>query len=128
MILAELASRLFSLGILVNQDAIRSESSIENTEALSALEGESKLSDGIPERVSQQAGSVNLRVMFGILTEAILGKHGNETRSYKLVSTLSLPRLWRAHRLPVSGSDGYGSNLANAILTIRVPFVSHPFY
>jgi hypothetical protein len=86
---AELASRLFRLGILVNQDAIRSEGSIESTEPLSALERGSKLSDEIPERASQQAGIVNPRVMFGFLTEVILGKQGNETRSYNLVSTLS---------------------------------------
>jgi hypothetical protein len=89
MISAELASRLFSLGIRVNQDAIRSEGSIESTEPLLALECGSKLSDEIPERTSQQAGSVNQRVMFGFLTEVIFGKHGNETRSYNLVSTLS---------------------------------------
>lgn len=89
MISAELASRLFSLGILVNRDAISSEGSIQSTEPLSALERGSELSDGIPKRASQQAGSVNQRVIFGFLTEVILGKHGNETRSYNLVSTLS---------------------------------------
>jgi hypothetical protein len=89
MILAELASRLVSLGIRVNQDAIRSEGSIKSTEDLSTLGCGSKLSDGIPERASQQGGSMNLRAMFGFLTEAILGKHGKETRNYNLVSTLS---------------------------------------
>jgi ankyrin repeat protein len=89
MILAELASRLVSSGIRVNRDVIRSEGSIKSIEALSALGCESRLSDEIPERASQQGGSMNLRVMFGFLTEAILEKHRNETRSYNLVSALS---------------------------------------
>jgi hypothetical protein len=89
MISAELASRLSRLGILVNQDAIRSEGSIESMESLPASELGSKLSDENPERAIQQAGNVSHQVMLGFLTEIILGKHGNETRSYNLVSTFS---------------------------------------
>lgn len=88
MISAELASRLVSSGIRVNRDVIRSEGSIKSIEALSALGCGSRLSDESPERASQQGGSMNLRVMFGFLTETILEKHRNETRSYKLVSAL----------------------------------------
>jgi hypothetical protein len=89
MISAELASRLVSSGIRVNWDVIRSEGSIKSIEALSALGCGSRLSDESPERASQQGGSMNLRVMFGFLTETILEKHRNETRSYNLVSALS---------------------------------------
>jgi hypothetical protein len=88
MISAELAPRLVSSGIRVNRDVIRSEGSIKSIKALSALGCGSRLSDEIPERASQQGGSMNLRVMCGFLTESILEKHRNETRSYNLVSAL----------------------------------------
>jgi ankyrin repeat protein len=84
---AKLAWRLSRLGIIVNQDAIRAEGSIESMESLPASDLGSKPSDGIPERVSQKGGSMNQRVMFSFLSKVILGRHGNERRWYNLVST-----------------------------------------
>jgi hypothetical protein len=83
----KLAWRLSRLGIIVNQDAIRTEGSIESMESLPASDFGSKLGDGLPEIASQKGGNMYQRVMFGFLTKLILRRHGNERRCYNLVST-----------------------------------------
>ena len=88
MITVELASTLFSLGIHVNQDAIKTESSTASLEPLLGSELGSKPSEEMRESASQQAGSVNQRVLFRFPTNFILGKYGDETQGYSLVSTL----------------------------------------
>lgn len=68
-----LAWRLSRLGIAVDQDAIRTECTTEGTESLLVLDSESdsgsELSDGIPERASQNLVSTFIYLNFNVLFE-----------------------------------------------------------
>jgi ankyrin repeat protein len=61
-----LAWRLSRLGITVNQDAIRAERTIESTESLPASDLGSEISDGIPERASQNLVSTSIYLDFNL--------------------------------------------------------------
>ncbi|PMD32025.1 hypothetical protein L207DRAFT_572327 [Hyaloscypha variabilis F] len=84
MITVELASTLFSLGIHINQDAIKTGSPTANIEPLLGSEPGSEPSEAMRESSSQQAGSVNQRVIFRFPADFIYGKYGDEMRGYSL--------------------------------------------